>query len=152
MNKYVGVVPVRGVFDFRVRSVWTPIADVVPHRSIEKEDVLLHDGQQVAIGAQAEIADVRTIEQDATAGWIVKTRYQISHGRFARAASPHQSDDRTTRYCDIEIMYDRLALAIFEGDIFKIDLLDNARGVHRLWPIGLVILHREHFKNSLHRG
>ena len=43
---------------------WRAVGDVVAHRAVEQEDVLLDDGQQVAIARQPEVADVDAVQQD----------------------------------------------------------------------------------------
>ena len=84
-----------GVFDLGVRGVVPAVGDVVPHRAVEEEHVLLHDGQQVAIGAQPKVPNVGAVEQNAAPGRIVKPRDQVGHRRLAGAAPAHQGDHRS---------------------------------------------------------
>ena len=57
-DELVGVGAAGGVFDLGVGGVVAAVGDVVAHRAVEQEHVLLDDGQQVAVGAEAEVADV----------------------------------------------------------------------------------------------
>ena len=76
------------------RRVVAAVGDVVAHRAVEQEDVLLDDRQQVAVGAQAEVADVGAVEQDAAARRVVEPRHQVGDGRLAGAAAADQRDHR----------------------------------------------------------
>src|SRR5438552_15369363 len=45
----------RGVLDVGVGGVVTPVGDVVAHRAVEQEDVLLYDGEEIAVRVQPEL-------------------------------------------------------------------------------------------------
>src|SRR6185503_20358217 len=64
--------PARGVQDLRVGGVPPAVGDIVPRRSVEQEDVLLNEGQQIAIAAQAEVANVDAVDEDPPPGRIVE--------------------------------------------------------------------------------
>ena len=55
----------RGVLDLGVRRLVPAVGDVVAHRAVEQKHILLHDREQRAIRCEAEIADVRSVEEDA---------------------------------------------------------------------------------------
>jgi phosphatidylserine decarboxylase len=48
-NEFVRVGTVGGIFDLSVAGVMSSVSDVVPHRAVEEKNILLHDGQEVAI-------------------------------------------------------------------------------------------------------
>src|SRR5206468_592495 len=100
-DELVCVGPPGGVFNIRVRGSVATISDIVPHRSIEQEYVLLDKCQKVAIGAEPKLSNVRAVEQDASLRWVVKASYEVRHRRFSRAAATHQSHHRATRHDDM---------------------------------------------------
>ena len=116
-----------------VAGVVPAVGDVVAHRAVEQKHVLLHDGQQVAIGAQAEVADVGAVEQNPPAGRIVKSGDQVGHRRLARAAAAHQGDHRAAGHGDVEVANDRPAFAILELDVLEADFVDH-RAARRSRP------------------
>ena len=95
-DELVRVGAASGVFDLGVRGIVPAIGDVLAHRSIEQKNFLLHDREQAAVGFQAELANVRTIEQEAPLRRIVKARDKIGHRRLPRPAAAHQRDDRSS--------------------------------------------------------
>ena len=82
---------------------------------------------------------------------IVKARHQVGHRRLPGAAAAHQRDHRSAGHGDVEVAHHRPALAIFELDVLELDLVHDARRVARVGPVGLVVLHRQHFEHALHR-
>ena len=141
----------RRVFDLGDRRIVAAVRDVVAHRSVEQEDVLLDDREQIAVGCEPEVADVRAVEEDASARRIVEARDEIGDRRLAGAAPAHQRDDRPAGHGDVEIEDDRLALAVLELDVLEPDLIDDARRVACVRPVRLVVLHPEHLEHALHR-
>ena len=91
------------------------------------------------------------LTQDAARRRIVKARHQVGHRRLARAAAADQRDDRSAGHGDVEVAHHRPALAILELDVLEPDLVHDARRVARVGPVGLVVLHRQHFEHALHR-
>jgi len=75
----------------------------VAHRAIEQEDILLDEGQQAAVGAQAEVADIAAVEQDAPGGGIVKAGHQVGDGGFSCAAAAHQGHHRAAGRRHVEV-------------------------------------------------
>ena len=120
-----------------VGGVVAAVGDVVAHRAVEQKHVLLDDGQQIAVGAEAKVANVGAVEQDAAACGVVKARHEVGDGRLARAAAADQGNDRSAGDDDVEVVHDRAALAIFEVNVFKTDFVHNARGVDGVGRSGL---------------
>src|SRR2546421_600830 len=81
------------------------VGNIVAHRAIEQEHVLLHDRQKVAVRAKAKLANVEAVDQNPPAAWIVKTGHQIRHGRLSRAAAAYQGNHGAAGDCDIEIAH-----------------------------------------------
>ncbi len=92
------------------------------------------------------------VDQDAAARRVVKARHEVGDGRLARAAAADQGDDRAAGHDDVEVADDRPAFAVLELDVLEADLVDDARGVDGVGPVGLVVGHRQHFEHALHRG
>ena len=118
-----------GVFDLRIGGVVTAVGDVVANRSVEEEDVLLHDRQQPSIRSQPKVANVGAVEQDPAPRGIVEPRHQVGDRRLAGAASADQRDDRTSRHDDVEIANHGPSLAVLELDVLEADLVDDGRRV-----------------------
>ena len=53
--------------------------------------------EQVAIGAQPEVANVGAVEENAAARRIVKARDEIGDGRLPGAAAANERDHRSRR-------------------------------------------------------
>src|SRR5262249_1359237 len=111
-----------GIFDLGVRGIVATVSDVVPDRPIEEKNVLLNNGQEVAIGAEAKVPNIRSVQQDPAGGWVMETRNQIRDRRFPGATAPHQGDDRTAGDSDAKIAHDRPARAILELHVLKLNL------------------------------
>src|SRR5262249_58782238 len=82
----VRIGPLRRVLDLFIRGIVPAVRDVVANRSVEQEDVLLDDRQQIAIGSQAKIANVGTVDQNAPACGIVKSGHKIGYRRLPCSA------------------------------------------------------------------
>ena len=143
----------RRVLDLGVRRVVAAVGDVVAHRAVEQEDVLLHDREQVAIRAQLEVADVGAVEQDAAARRIVEARDEVGDRRLARAAAPDERDDRSARHRHVEVAHDRLSRAVLELHVLEPQLAHDApaRRARRAGP-ACRRRHRQHLEHALHRG
>src|SRR4051794_4084461 len=103
------------------------VRDVVAHRAVEQKDVLLHDRQQVAIGPKTELANVGSVEQNATLRWIVKARDEISDSGLPGPAAANQGDHRPAGHGDAEVEHHRTAFTILEFDILEAELVDDGR-------------------------
>ena len=144
--------PPGGVLDLGIGGIVPAVRDVVSHRAVEQKDVLLHDGQQVSIAPQPEIAKIHAVQQDPATGGIVEPRDEIGHGRLPRSAPPHERYNRAAGYRDVEFVHDRHAGAVLERHVFEPDLAHQRRCIARVGPVRLVVLHAEDFEDALHRG
>ena len=81
---------VDGVFHVGVCRIVPSVGDVVAHRAVEEEDVLLNDRQQISIGAQSKVANVTAVEHDASARRIVEARYQVGDRGLPRPAAANE--------------------------------------------------------------
>src|SRR5438270_2970703 len=79
-----------GIFDVGVRGVVPSVGDVVANGAVEEEDVLLHDGEQIAIGTQPKVTNVGAVEEDAAARGIVESGDEVGDGRLPRSAAAHE--------------------------------------------------------------
>ena len=151
-NELVRIGPPCRVLDLGVSRVVPPVRDVVTHRAVEQEHLLLHEGQQVSIAAQLQVANVRSVEQQAAARRIVKPGNEVGHGGLPRSAPAHERDHRSSRDRDVEVLNDRLAFAVLERHVLETDLANHVGRLAGAGAIGLVVLHRQHFEDPLHRG
>ena len=136
-DEFVRVGAAGGVFDLRVGRVVPAVGDVVAHRAVEQENVLLDDRQQIAITAQPKVANVDAIDagcglaSDRETGRPGRSPSSCPRrcGRPARSTEPPGHDD-------VEVANDRPAFAIFELDVFNSDFLHDGRRVdaHRAGP------------------
>ena len=92
-DELVGIGPSRGIFDLSVRCGVPPVSNVFAHRTVEEKDLLLHDREQTSIRLQAKVANVRAIDQNLSGSGIMKTRDQVCHGGFTRAAAADERYD-----------------------------------------------------------
>ena len=82
---------------------------------------------------------------------VVKAGHQVRHRRLAGAAAAHQRDHRSAGHDHAEVAHHRPAFAILELDVLEANLPHHARRVAGVGPVGLVVLHRQHFEHALHR-
>src|SRR5204862_5694325 len=87
-DKLVRVGAPGSVFNIRVRGIVAAVSNIVPHRSIEQEHVLLDDCQQVAIRAEPKLSNVGAVEHNAALRGAVKTSDEVAHRRLPHAAAP----------------------------------------------------------------
>src|SRR5262249_14792849 len=130
-DELVGMGTPGRVDDFRLGAAPT-VGDVVAHRSVEQEDLLLDDAEQLAVAVQAVLADVGAVDLDLPVSRIVETGHEVGNGGLAGAATANQGHHRAAGYDQTEVIDDRLAGSVLEGDVGKSDFAHLGWSVDRI--------------------
>ena len=83
----------RGLDDLLQSTILSPVGNIAPHRIIEQEGVLSHDGNLAAQRGQRHFMNVVSIDADPPGDDIEKTRNQGRQTTLSSTTASHQSHD-----------------------------------------------------------
>ena len=66
--------------------------NILAHRAVEQENVLIHETDEITIARQRELANVHAVQEDAAGGRLHEPRDEVHRRRFSRAAGADERD------------------------------------------------------------
>src|SRR3989449_10440861 len=90
----------------------TPVADILPDRSVEEEVLLRDDAEKPAVSVLSKRSNVAAVERDPPSHRVVEPEDEVSERRLAGAAWTDERDDLTSLDLEIHAIQRRLASVI----------------------------------------
>src|SRR5262249_45606930 len=92
----------------------------LPDGGTDRSEVLVHDAELLAHGAQVELAEIDAIVEDASGGWLVQAQQQVRQSRFAGARASDDGDELPSLNVDRYILHDERRLgAVAKGNLIE---------------------------------
>src|SRR5690606_4457989 len=144
--------PFGGGNDLRLARAWLAVGDVVADGAMHEDRLLADNPELAAQRGLRDLADILTVEQDATALHVEEAQHQVDDRRLAGTGGADKRHPFARADVEIQILDDAALAAIVERDVLEADVAGRGRHDARPWRVSYRRPPRDHAGRILYGG